>query len=63
MIDLITVREEIIDILKNKYESQKLSFLEENHIYFMNDIDGNLRKGKHHTTPSQSVTVVPGMAI
>jgi hypothetical protein len=43
MIDLITVREEIIDILKNKYESQKLSFLEENHIYFMNDIDGNLR--------------------
>jgi hypothetical protein len=43
MIDLIKIREEIIDILKNKYESQKLSFLEEDHIYFMNDIDGNLR--------------------
>jgi len=43
MIDLFKVREEILEILKNRYESQKLSFLEEKHIYFMNDVDGNLR--------------------
>lgn len=43
MFDLIKVREEIIDILKNKYDNQKLSFLEEDHIYFMNDINGNIR--------------------
>ena len=43
MIDLIKVREEIVEILKHRYETQKLSFLEENHIYFMNDVDGKLK--------------------
>ena len=28
---------------KHRYETQKLSFLEENHIYFMNDVDGKLK--------------------
>ena len=43
MIDLKTVAIEILDILKRKRDELELSFIEEDHIYFMKDKDGALR--------------------
>lgn len=43
MIDLKTVAIEILDILKQKRDELELSFIEEDHIYFMKDKNGKLR--------------------
>lgn len=43
MIDLKTVAIEILDILKQKRDELELSFIEEDHIYYMKDKDGVLR--------------------
>lgn len=43
MIDLQNVAIEILDILKKRREDLELSFIEEDHIYFMKDKDGRLR--------------------
>jgi hypothetical protein len=43
MIDLNKVAVEIRDILDKKREKLELSFIEEDHIYFMKDLDGNVR--------------------
>ena len=43
MIDLKEIAVEIRDILDKKREELGLSFIEEDHIYFMKDKDGKLR--------------------
>ena len=43
MIDLHIISKEIRDILENKREELGLSFIEEDHIYFMKDLDGKVR--------------------
>ena len=41
--DLLETRNEILEILQNRYKTEGLSFEEENHIYEMKDINGELR--------------------
>jgi hypothetical protein len=43
MIDLKKISQEIREILDKKREELGLSFVEEEHIYFMKDLDGNVR--------------------
>jgi hypothetical protein len=43
MIDLKKISQELREILDKKREELGLSFIEEEHIYFMKDLDGNVR--------------------
>ena len=43
MINLNEVAEEIREILEQKRNEYELSFIEDDHIYFMRDVDGKNR--------------------
>ena len=42
--DLLNISKEIRDLLENRRKELELSFVEEEHIYYMKDVNGNLRK-------------------